>query len=97
MAKQPAVYILTNKRNGTLYIGVTGHFIQRIWQHRNNELDGFTKKYQVHKLVYFELTDCITTAIAREKQLKSWRRSWKIELIEQDNPKWNDLWFEIID
>ncbi|MCR8922496.1 GIY-YIG nuclease family protein [Dasania sp. GY-MA-18] len=97
MAKQAAVYILASKRNGTLYIGVTGHLIQRILQHRNNEADGFTKKYQVHKLVYFELTDCITAAIAREKQLKNWRRSWKIELIEKNNPEWNDLWYEIIE
>ena len=96
MEKQPAVYILASKKHGTLYIGVTSNLLQRIWQHRNNAVDGFTKKYNVYRLVYFEMTACITSAIHREKQLKSWKRSWKISLIEENNPSWSDLWNEII-
>jgi putative endonuclease len=90
--KQPAVYILASKRNGTLYIGVTSNLIQRIWQHKNNLIEGFTQKYQVHQLVYFEQYQDMATAISREKQLKKWNRAWKIELIEKANPRWWDLW-----
>ncbi len=90
------VYILTNQRNSTLYIGVTSNLIKRIQEHREKLADGFTKKYNVHKLVYYEQADYINSAITREKQLKKWNRSWKIKLIEKDNPNWNDLYFNII-
>jgi len=96
MTNQPAVYLLASKRNGTLYIGVTSNLMQRTWQHRNNEVEGFTQKYNVHQLVYFELYDQMEQAISREKQLKKWNRRWKIKLIEERNPYWHDLWEEII-
>jgi putative endonuclease len=95
MAKQPAVYILASRRNGTLYIGVTSNLPARIWQHRNDLIEGFTRKYAVHTLVYYELHATMTQAITREKQLKKWKRAWKLELIEQRNPDWDDLWDEI--
>ena len=95
MAKQPAVYILASRRNGTLYIGVTSNLPARIWQHRNELIEGFTRTYAVHTLVYYELHPTMTQAITREKQLKKWKRAWKLELIEQRNPDWNDLWDEI--
>jgi putative endonuclease len=90
--KQPAVYIIASQHNGTLYIGVTGNLVKRIWQHRDNSIDGFSQKYGVHRLVYFELHDTMENAITREKQLKKWRRSWKLRLIEGQNPDWEDLW-----
>ena len=90
--KQPAVYILTSKRNGTLYIGVTSDLLKRCWEHKNNLLDGFTKQYGVHQLAYFELYRDMTEAITREKQLKKWNRAWKLKLIEKHNPDWKDLW-----
>ena len=96
MAKQPAVYILASKRNGTLYIGVTSDLQKRSWEHKNDLLEGFTKKYGVHRLVYFELHGKMVSAIMREKQLKEWNRAWKLELIEQGNPDWKDLWREIV-
>ncbi len=96
-SKQPAVYILASQRNGTLYIGVTSNLIQRIWQHRNDVVDGFSKVHQVHLLVYFELHADMESAIKREKQLKKWERRWKIELIEEGNPYWRDLFAEILD
>jgi putative endonuclease len=95
MHKQPAVYILASKRNGTLYVGVTSDLVKRVWQHRNDVLGGFTKKYGVHTLVYYELHADMTEAIRREKQLKKWNRAWKIELIEKENPQWHDLWLEL--
>lgn len=85
------VYIMASKRNGTLYVGVTNDLIKRAYQHKNNLADGFTKKYSVHSLVYYETTNDIKSALAREKQLKKWKRQWKLELIERDNPEWNDL------
>jgi len=94
--KQPAVYSLTNKRNGTLYVGVTSDLIQRVYQHKNNLVDGFSKKYQTHKLVYFEQHQTMDTAITREKQIKEWKRAWKINLIEKRNPYWNDLYKDLI-
>ena len=96
MGKQPAVYILASQRNGTLYIGVTSDLVQRIWQHRNDCVDGFSKRYQIHFLVHFELHESMVEAISREKQLKKWNRAWKIALIEANNPEWNDLWETLI-
>ena len=89
---QPAVYILASARNGTLYVGVTSDLIQRVWQHKHHEADGFTEKYGVHMLVYYELHDDMETAIVREKRSKKWKRLWKLRLIEQLNPEWNDLY-----
>ena len=89
-------YILTSKKNGTLYIGVTNNLIKRIYEHKNNLVDGFTKKYGVHYLVYFEEYQDITEAILREKRLKKWNRQWKIELIEKNNPNWRDLYLDLI-
>ncbi len=94
--KQPAVYILSNKRHGTLYIGVTSNLIQRIWQHREGLAEGFAQRYGLKMLVWFELCDEMNAAIAREKQLKEWRCDWKIRLIEEANPDWQDLWPQII-
>jgi putative endonuclease len=96
MQKQPAVYILTNKKKGTLYIGVTSDLIKRVYQHRAHAVDGFSNQYNTTRLVYFETCDEILTAIAREKQLKKWNRAWKIELIEESNPEWRDLYEDII-
>ncbi len=93
--KQPAVYILASKRNGTLYIGVTSDLVKRVWQHKNDVHEGFTKKYGIHTLVYYEIHTDMTEAIVREKRLKKWNRAWKIELIEKDNPQWHDLWPEL--
>ena len=95
-AKQPAVYILASKRNGTLYTGVTSDLIKRIWQHRNDIVPGFTQKYGVHQLVYFELHGSMYEAITREKRIKGWKRAWKLALIETANPDWRDLWPEIL-
>jgi putative endonuclease len=94
--KQPAVYILASKRNGTLYTGVTSDLVARVWQHKNNLADGFTKKYGVHILVYFELHADMMAAITREKQIKKWNRAWKLRLIEQHNPHWHDLYPTIL-
>ena len=87
------IYILANKRNGTLYIGVTSNLVERVYEHKNNMIEGFSKKYNIHKLVYYEITDDIESAIRREKQLKKWNRKWKINLIENSNPEWRDLYF----
>jgi putative endonuclease len=95
-AKQAAVYILASKPNGTLYIGVTSDLAKRVWEHKNDSVEGFTKKYGVHRLVYYELHDDMPAAITREKQVKKWNRAWKLELIENQNPGWNDLWEGII-
>ena len=85
------VYILAGKRNGTLYIGITSDLKKRVFQHKNNLSEGFTKKYRVHSLVYYEHTGDVISAIEREKQLKKWRRDWKLDLIEKENPDWKDL------
>ncbi|MDN5940767.1 MAG: GIY-YIG nuclease family protein [Nitrospira sp.] len=90
--KQPAVYMLASRHNGTLYTGVTSDLVRRIWEHRNDLVEGFTKRYGVRSLVYFELHDDMLEAIRREKQVKKWNRAWKIELIERTNPQWQDLW-----
>ena len=91
----PAVYILASKRNGTLYVGVTSNFTVRISAHKQDLIEGFTKRYGVHSLVYLEYLPTMETAIKREKQIKKWERSWKINLIEGFNPAWNDLFDEI--
>ena len=94
--KQPCVYILASKRNGTLYVGVTSNLVQRIWQHRNDEVEGFTQKYKVHTLVWYEVHETMESAIAREKAIKEWQRAWKLELIEAANPDWADLFGELV-
>ena len=96
MPKQPAVYILASKRNGTLYIGVTSDLQKRAWEHKTDLIDGFTKRYGIHRLAYYELHSDMVSAILREKQMKKWNRAWKLELIERHNPDWKDLWEKII-
>ena len=91
MERQPAVYIMAAKPNGTLYIGVPSDLIKRVTEHKNDQVDGFTKRYGVHRLVYYELHGDMVSAITREKQLKKWNRAWKLELIESHNPDWDDL------
>ena len=91
------VYILASKKNGTLYIGVTNDLIRRVWEHKHNITKGFTAKYRVHRLVYYEDTNDIYSAISREKAMKKWKRQWKIELIEKHNPEWRDLYEDLLD
>ena len=90
------VYILTNRKAGTLYVGVTNDLIRRGYEHKHDEISGFTKKYQLHKLVYYEATTDADAAIKREKQLKNWHRHWKINLIESVNPEWRDLYDDLL-
>jgi len=94
--KQPCVYILASRRNGTLYTGVTSNLVQRVWQHKNNLADGFTKKYGIHTLVWFEMHATMESAIGREKAIKEWQRAWKLALIESVNPEWQNLYEDII-
>jgi len=94
--RQPAVYILASKMRGTLYVGVTSDLIQRIWQHKNDQADGFTKKCRVHTLVWYEAHETMESAIAREKAIKEWQRAWKLELVETQNPEWRDLYPDIL-
>jgi putative endonuclease len=94
--KQPAVYILASQRNGTLYIGVTSDLVKRVWEHKNDLVEGFARQYQVHQLVYYELHGDMVQAITREKQLKKWNRDWKLRLIEEVNPDWRELYGEIV-
>ncbi|MCY1271759.1 GIY-YIG catalytic domain protein [compost metagenome] len=96
MERHPFVYILASKRNGTLYIGVTADLVRRAWEHRTNAAEGFSQRYGVHQLVYYEQHVSMLEAIAREKRLKKWRREWKIDLIESFNPDWQDLWPSIL-
>ena len=96
MPKQPAVYILASLRNGTLYAGVTSNLVQRVWQHREHLAGGFTDRYGVTKLVWYELHESMESAIVREKRIKKWNRAWKIQLIEEENPEWQDLWHTIL-
>ena len=95
MPYQPYVYILASRRNGTLYVGVTSDLVKRIWEHKNNVVEGFTRRYGVHRLVWYEIHETISAAIAREKAIKEWRRRWKLELIEEMNPDWRDLYMDI--
>jgi putative endonuclease len=92
VARDYWVYILASKLGGTLYIGVTNDLVRRVYEHRENVVRGFTEKYEVHRLVYFEQYSDIEAAIQREKRLKKWNRAWKIRLIEETNPNWDDLW-----
>ena len=94
--KQPCVYILASKRNGTLYTGVTSDLVQRVWQHKNGVVEGFTKRYGVHLLVWFEIHETMASAITREKAIKEWKRAWKLELIEKENPDWRDLYEDLL-
>jgi len=94
--KQPCVYILASRRNGTLYVGVTSDLVKRVWEHRNDMVAGFTQRYRVHSLVWFEQHDTMQSAISREKAIKEWKRRWKLELIEQLNPNWRDLYGDIV-
>ena len=93
--KIPCVYILASQRNGTLYVGVTSDLVRRVWEHKSDLADGFTKKYGVHTLVWYEVHPTMDSAITREKRLKEWERSWKLDLIEGVNPTWDDLYDEL--
>ena len=90
--KQPCVYMLASRRNGTLYVGVTSNLVGRVWQHMNDVVDGFTRKHGVHRLVWYEVHETMESAISREKTMKKWHRQWKVELIEESNPDWLDLY-----
>jgi putative endonuclease len=90
-----AVYMLASQRNGTLYTGVSSHFRRRIWEHRNGKGSPFTRKYGVTRLVWFEVHDWLDGARLREKRIKEWKRAWKLELIERDNPAWDDLYWKL--
>jgi len=94
--KQPCVYILASKHNGTIYIGVTSNLVKRVYEHTADLVDGFTKRYGVHQLVWFERHETMESAIAREKQLKKWNRAWKLKLIEETNREWRDIYEEIV-
>lgn len=95
MMKQPCVYILASKPNGTLYVGVTSNLPKRVWEHREGVVDGFTQKHGIKTLVYYEVHETMPLAISREKQMKDWKRAWKINRIIRDNPNWNDLYDEV--
>jgi len=92
----PCVYILASRERATLYIGVTSDLIKRIWQHKNDLVEGFSRKYRVHDLVWFEQHETMGSAIARERAVKEWKRAWKVELIEKANPTWKDLYPELL-
>ncbi|MEO9190297.1 MAG: GIY-YIG nuclease family protein [Acetobacteraceae bacterium] len=94
--KRPCVYILASQRNGTLFVGVTSDIVRRIWEHKTDAVDGFTRHHDVHRLVYLELHETMPEAILREKRVKKWRRAWKLALIERDNPGWRDLYGDIL-
>ena len=94
--KEAFVYIPASKRNGTLYIGVTNYLVRRVYEHKNDLIDGFTKKYGVHALVHYEKIDSLKEAIQCEKRLKRWNRKWKLRLIEESNPDWKDLYYDFI-
>ncbi len=92
MMKQFYVYILSNKRNGTLYTGVTSDLLKRVYEHKNDLVDGFSKRYGIHDLVWYEMHETAESAISREKHIKKWNRKWKLELIDNSNPFWDDLY-----
>ena len=91
MKKVPCVYILASKRNGTIYIGVTSNVVQRVWQHKKNLVKGFSERHNTHTLVWYEIHETMESALLREKRLKNWHRNWKLRLIEEANPQWQDL------
>jgi len=93
---QPCIYILASKRHGTLYVGVTNDVVRRVWEHRTDAVDGFTRRYDVHTLVYVEFHETMAATILREKQIKTWKRQWKIELIERGNATWRDLYEDLL-
>lgn len=93
---QPCVYILASHYGGTLYVGVTSQLVKRIWEHKNDIIDGFSKQYRVHTLVWYELHETMESAIRREKAIKEWKRTWKLKLIEQMNPDWEDLYPKLL-
>ena len=93
--RQPCVYLLASRRNGTLYVGVTSNLVQRVWQHKGDLAQGFTRRYGVHALVWYEAHVTMESAIVREKRIKGWKRAWKIALIEKRNPQWRDLYEEL--
>lgn len=95
MMKQFYVYILSNERNGTLYTGVTSDLLKRIYEHKNDLVEGFSKRYGIHNLVWYEMHETAESAISREKQIKKWQRKWKLELIDKSNPFWDDLYKEL--
>ena len=95
MEKQPCVYLLASGERGTLYLGVTSNLVKRVWEHKNDLAHGFSKKYGVHDLVWFEMHTSMLAAIEREKALKCWKRWWKLDLVEHSNPEWRDLYPEI--
>ena len=96
LQREPCVYILASKANGTLYVGVTSDLVGRIWQHKNSVYGGFTKEYTIHTLVWYESHDTMESAIEREEAIKRWKRAWKIRLIEETNPQWLDLYEELL-
>jgi putative endonuclease len=94
--KQPCVYLLASGRNRTLYVGVTSNLVSRVWVHKQEQIDGFTKRYGVHALVWYEVHESMDSAIQREKAIKEWKRRWKLDLIEKANPQWRDLYEELL-
>jgi putative endonuclease len=93
--KQPCVYMLASRQNGTLYVGVTSDLIKRVWQHKNDIVEGFTRQHGVHVLVWYEIHETMESAIVREKTIKEWKRKWKLNLIERSNPEWRDLYYDL--
>ena len=94
--KQPCVCLLASQRNGTLYVGVTSNLVNRVWEHKEKLADGFTKKYTINQLVWYEVHETMESAISREKAIKEWKRLWKLRLIEEANPEWTDLYDQIV-
>ena len=96
MEHQPCVYMLASKRNGTLYTGVSSNLLKRVWEHKNNQVEGFTNKYGVHTLVWYELHNTMDSAIQRGKTIKNWKRAWKVKVIEKMNSHWHDLYTDLL-
>jgi len=96
MKRQPCVHLLASKRNGTLYAGVTSHLVKRVWQHKAHAVEGFTERYGVNTLVWYEVHETMESAIHREKAIKNWKRAWKINVIEAMNPQWRDLYDDLL-
>jgi putative endonuclease len=96
MERQPCVYLLANKPNGTLYTGVTSNLVKRVWEHKQHFVEGFTRKYGVDRLVWYEVHESMISAISREKAIKKWNRAWKVKTIEAMNPEWRDLYEDMV-